>query len=55
VAENFDEAKAYEAERARANADVVEESAHRRMGRWVKGDLQSWPVRTEKSYDPRQR
>lgn len=55
MSKKLDEAKAYEAERARANADVVEQSAYRRMGRLVKGDPHSWPDRTETVYDPRRR
>lgn len=51
----LDEVKAYEAERTRANAAVIEASAHRRLGRLVKGDSYSWPDRTEKAYDPRKR
>ena len=55
AAKDLDEKQAYEAERTRASGYVVEASAHRRMGRWVRGDAQSWPSRTEREYDPRSR
>lgn len=55
MAKKFDEKQAYEAERARENAAVIEASAHRRMGRLVRNDPHSWPDRTEKTYDPRKR
>lgn len=53
MAKKLDEAKAYEAERARESAAAIEASAHRRLGRLVRGDPHSWPVKTEKAYDPR--
>lgn len=55
MAKEIDEAKAYEAERARESAAVIEASAHRKMGRLVKSDPHSWPDRTERVYDPRKR